>query len=70
MPVAGTGIDTISNFAVGNGDILNLVSALAATTWNLQSSTLGNYLKVTESGGNALIGIAPPAPAQSPPSLT
>jgi hypothetical protein len=58
MPAAGSGIDTISHFSLTNGDILNLASALAATTWNFQSSTLGNYLKVSESGGNALIGIA------------
>jgi len=58
-PVAGTGSDMISNFSLTNGDVLNLKAALTATTWNQQSSTLGQYLTVTETGGNAFIGIVP-----------
>ena len=42
-----------------NGDVLDLRAALAATSWNHQTSTLGNYLKVTDSGGNTDLAIAP-----------
>ena len=39
--------------------MLDLRPALAATTWNHSASTLGNFLKVTDSGGNATLAIAP-----------
>jgi Ca2+-binding RTX toxin-like protein len=55
---AGAGMDTISNFTLSNGDVLNLASALLTAGWNSNLSTLGNYLKVSESGGNGIIQIA------------
>jgi hypothetical protein len=58
LPTANTGLDTITNFSLTNGDILNLTQALTASGLNVQASTLGNYLKVTEVGSNAMIGIA------------
>ncbi len=58
LPTAGSGLDTISNFSLTNGDVLNLTAALTASGWNFQASSLGNYLKVTEVGSNAMIGIA------------
>lgn len=32
---------------------------MAATNWNHKASTLGNYLKVSDSGGSATLAIAP-----------
>jgi Ca2+-binding RTX toxin-like protein len=58
LPTAGSGLDTISNFSLTNGDVLNLTAALTASGWNFQASSLGNYLKVSEVGNNAMIGIA------------
>jgi hypothetical protein len=58
LPTANTGLDTITNFSLTNGDSLNLTQALTTSGWNFQSSTLGDYLKVTEVGSNAMIGIA------------
>jgi hypothetical protein len=51
--------DAISGFTETNGDVLDLRAALAATTWNHTSSTLANYLKVTDGGGNTNLAIAP-----------
>jgi plastocyanin len=58
LPPAGLGFDTITSFTELNGDVLDLRSALAATGWNGKSSTLGNYLKVTDSNGNTTLAIA------------
>jgi Ca2+-binding RTX toxin-like protein len=58
LPDAGTGTDTITGFSLTNLDVLNLSTALKAAGWNNSTSTLGNYLKVSESGGNAIIAIA------------
>jgi hypothetical protein len=55
---AGAGMDTITNFTLTNGDVVNLGSALATAGWTSNLSTLGNYLKVSESAGNAIIAIA------------
>jgi Ca2+-binding RTX toxin-like protein len=54
----GAGMDTITNFTLSNGDVVNLGSALATAGWNSNLATLGNYLKVSESAGNAIIAIA------------
>ena len=59
LPAASQGFDSISGFSETNGDVLNLQAALAGTKWNGQSSTLANYLKVTDSGGSATLGIVP-----------
>jgi Ca2+-binding RTX toxin-like protein len=58
LPPASTGFDTITGFTETNGDLLNLVSALAATHWNGALGTLGNYLKVTDSSGSTTLSIA------------
>jgi len=42
-----------------NGDTFNLASALADTSWNGAASTLGNFVSVASSGGNALVSINP-----------
>lgn len=59
MPTASHGFNTINGFTDLNGDVLDLRVALGATNWNGSASTLVNYLKVTASGGNTNISIAP-----------
>ena len=49
----------ISGFSEFNGDVLDLRSAPAATSWNGKNSTLGNFLKVTSSGSDTTLSIAP-----------
>ena len=58
LPKAGQGFDGITGFTETNGDLLDLRQALAATSWNHNAATLGNYLKVTDSGGSATLAIA------------
>ena len=58
MPKAGQGFDGITGFTEANGDVLDLRAALGATGWNHQAATLGNYLKVTDSGGSATLLVA------------
>ena len=59
LPAAGGGFDRIAGFTESNGDVLDLRAGLMPTKWNGQASTLGNYLKVTDSGGNKNLAIAP-----------
>ena len=59
LPKASQGFDAISAFSETNGDVLDLHAALGATSWNDKAKTLGNYLKVTDSGGNTNLAIAP-----------
>ncbi len=59
LPVAWVGFDFIANFSVGNGDVLDLIPALAATSWSGQANSLGNYVQVAGAGGNAVISISP-----------
>ena len=58
LPHASIGFDTITGFSEANGDRLNLAVALAATHWNGQAATLGNYLKVTDNNGSTTLSIA------------
>ncbi len=58
LPKASQGSDAITGFSETNGDVLDLRSALAGTSWNDKPATLGNYLKVTDSGGNTTLSIA------------
>lgn len=59
LPKASQGFDAITGFTETNGDVLDLRAALAATGWNNRPATLGDYLKVTDSGGSATLAIAP-----------
>ncbi len=58
MAKAGQGFDGITGFTEANSDALDLRAALSATTWNHNAATLGNYLKVTDVGGNTLLAVA------------
>ena len=59
LPKVSQGFDGITGFTETNGDVLGLRQALAETQWNQGLATLGNYLKVTDSGGSATLSIAP-----------
>jgi Ca2+-binding RTX toxin-like protein len=59
LPGAGQGFDNINGFQLTNGDLLNVDAALRQAGWNGNQATLGNYFKVTDSGGNATLAIAP-----------
>ena len=60
LPPGGNGTDTFTNDVLaGTGDWLNLLPALSATNWNGISSTLANYIKVTDTVQGATIAIAP-----------
>jgi len=57
LPAANQGFDDIFGFVMMNGDHFDLRPALAATNWNGNSDTLGNFVKVTSSGNSAVISI-------------
>ena len=59
LPGANDGTDDIFGYVLQNGDTLDLRGALAATTWNGSESTLGNYLSLTTSGDDTVIGLSP-----------
>ncbi|WP_428393996.1 beta strand repeat-containing protein [Lichenicoccus sp.] len=59
LPRASQGFDRITGFSETNGDVLDLREAMAGTQWNHRPATLGDYLKVTDSGGSATLSIAP-----------
>lgn len=58
LPAAGNGSDTFTSNVLTMGDTLDLKTALAATGWNGATSTLPNYLTVSESAQGATLSIA------------
>ena len=44
---------------LGNADVFDLRSALAATSWDQQLSDLGNFLQLSTQSGNAFVSIDP-----------
>jgi Ca2+-binding RTX toxin-like protein len=52
------GFDTITNFSLTNGDVLNVAAALTGAGWTA-SKTLANYLKVTDSNNYATLSLVP-----------
>ena len=50
VPAAGNGAEVFTSNILALGGTLNLTTALAATNWNGLTSTLPNYLTVTELG--------------------
>ena len=59
MPAAGQGYDDIYGSALTNGDVLDLRSLLAATSWNGTSASIGNFLKVSMSNNSAVFSVDP-----------
>ena len=57
--VLGPGRDVINGTVLTNGDIFDLRTALATTTWDHQAGSLGSYLTLSSSGGNALVTLIP-----------
>ena len=60
MPAIG-GFDDVFGYVLQNSDMLDFRAALSKTTWNGSNATLGNFLKVTMSGTDATIALAPTA---------
>jgi beta-glucanase (GH16 family) len=58
IPAAGNGVEAFTSNILALGDTLNLTTALAATNWNGSTSTLSNYLKVTDSTQAATLSIS------------
>jgi hypothetical protein len=58
LPAAGQGSVAFTNDVLTINDTLDLKPALAATTWNGSSSTLGSYLTVSDSASGATLSIA------------
>ena len=57
LPGTGQGYDNILGWVTQNGDSFDLRPALAQTSWNGSTSTLGNYVQVSMSGDNAIVSI-------------
>ena len=60
LPHAFKGFDTITGSHQYNVDKLDVRGALSSTAWDGNASTLGNYLKVTDSGGSTEIAVVTP----------
>jgi hypothetical protein len=58
LPGVG-GSDTIYGYVLTNGDKLDLRTMLGTTGWNGSVATIGNYIKLTTSGGHAQIRFDP-----------
>ncbi len=56
---AGGGTAQIYGYVLKNGDTLDLRTTLANTSWTKSSATIGNFLKVSQSGGDAVISVDP-----------
>jgi hypothetical protein len=60
MPSLGS-FDDVFGFTPQQGDALDFRAALAATAWDGSNGTLGNFLRVTMVGNDAMIAMAPTA---------
>jgi hypothetical protein len=58
LPAAGNGAEIFTSNILALGGTLNLTTALAATNWNGSTSTLPNYLTVTDSAQAATLSIS------------
>ena len=58
VPAAGNGAEVFTSNILALGGTLNLTTALAATNWNGLTSTLPNYLTVTNSAQAATLSIS------------
>jgi hypothetical protein len=56
---AGGGTAQIYGYVLNNGDTLDLRTTLASTSWTKDPATLGNFLKVSLAGADAVISIDP-----------
>ena len=55
LPGANQGNDNIFGWVTQNGDTFDLRALLATTGWNGNSSTIGDFVRVTIAGNNAVI---------------
>ena len=51
--------DNIYGFVLQNGDTLDLRAELAATSWNGNAATLGNFVQLNTVNNSAVISIDP-----------
>ncbi len=63
MPGIGQSTDNIYGNVLTNGDTLDFRSALLGTSWDGVASDVGNYLHVTQNGGNAIVSLSKTAGA-------
>ena len=61
MPGAGTGMDNIYGYMMTNGDKFDFRPALKGTAWNGTAATVNQFLRVAQSGNDAIISISPAA---------
>jgi hypothetical protein len=59
LPVGGAGMDTILGHVMQTGDLIDLRPALAATTWNGSTASLGSYLGTRLAGNDAIVSVKP-----------
>ncbi|HUB14398.1 MAG TPA: family 16 glycosylhydrolase [Acetobacteraceae bacterium] len=59
LPPARQGDDTIYGYVMQDGDTFDLRALLAATNWNGTQATLGEFIGIATSGGNAVISVTP-----------
>ena len=59
LPAAQNGDDTIYGYVIPDGDTFDLRTLLAATKWNGSQSTMGNFIRMSTSGSNAVISVTP-----------
>ncbi len=59
LPGIGAGVETVTGFAFGNGEVLDLRNAMLGSMWNGDPTTIGNFVTTTQSGGNTFVSVAP-----------
>ena len=59
LPGGNLGSDNIYGWVMQNGDVFDLRPLLAATGWNGNAGTIGNYVQVSVSGNNAVVSVDP-----------
>jgi hypothetical protein len=59
LPGANQGYDDVFGWVAQNGDQFDLRSLLAATSWNGDGATIGDFVKVNMSGNDAVIAVDP-----------
>ena len=58
LPGPGTGSDILLGAVLSNGDVFNLQSALAATSWNGTASTLSQYMFMSTKANHAVLSMS------------
>ena len=59
LPAAGQPEETITGFAIGNGDLLDLRQALASSAWNGDLTNLAGFVTATAGSGGTTLNVDP-----------